>query len=127
MSLLCSVAQTQSHSDESTFDDSLNKTQDFLKNRSERNEAISESQDAQKADSQVKKLAPDAKTQDEYYELSAEILNNYREAKDEAAMKRDISNAKTDPVSFYNRLTPEQKEKIKKLSEKLNPGAQTNP
>lgn len=113
--------------DKATFDDSLNKTQTLLKDPSQRKKAVSETEDGKKADEQVKKLAPDAATQDEFYNLAADILDNYRDEKSEEGMKADVSAAKRDPTSFYKNLTPEQQEKVRKLGEKLNPGAQTNP
>lgn len=131
--LLIFVASYSAHSQgndpfgKAAFDGSLNQTQDMLKNREERKKVISESVNAQKANSQVEKLAPDAATQDEYYKLSAEILENYRSAKDEPGMKKSLEDGQRDPATFYRNLTPEQKEKIKRLSEKLNPGAQSSP
>ena len=124
LSLLSSLAGA---GDNETFDDSLMKTQEFLKNSTERSKAISESKDAQKADEQVKKLAPDNESYEEYYKLASEIMNNYKAEKSEEGMKMSVDDAKRNPADFYNNLTPEQKKKIKALSEKLNPGAQSNP
>ena len=119
--------QTFAYDDASSFDDSLNKTQQLLKDQSQRNKTVSETTDAQKADSQVKNLAPDQKTQDEYYGLAADILNNYRDAKDEEGMKKSIQDGLRDPASFFKNLTPEQQAKIKELSGKVNPGSGPNP
>ncbi len=113
--------------DQDNFDASLTQTQQLLKNKNERSQAISESKNAQKADEQVKKLAPDGESYEEYYKLASEIMNNYKEEKSEEGMKKSIDEAKRNPADFYNNLTPEQKKKIKALSEKLNPGAQSNP
>ena len=113
--------------DQDNFDASLTQTQQLLKNKNERSQAISESKNAQKADEQVKKLAPDGESYEEYYKLASEIMNNYKEEKNEEGMKKSIDEAKRNPADFYNNLTPEQKKKIKALSEKLNPGAQSNP
>jgi nitrogenase subunit NifH len=99
----------------------------LLKNKVERDQAIKETAEGQKADSQVKNLAPDAATQQEYYELAADILNNYKDNKDEEAMSKQIDEGKRDPSAFYKGLTQEQKDKIKALSEKLNPAVQKNP
>jgi nitrogenase subunit NifH len=73
----------------------------LLKNKVERDQAIKETAEGQKADSQVKNLAPDAATQQEYYELAADILNNYKDNKDEEAMSKQIDEGKRDPSAFY--------------------------
>ena len=126
------VAQAEDNAagnpDKASFDDSLNRTQKLLKTKSERDSAIQETQAGQKADERVKTLAPDSKTQQEYYELAADIMNNFREEKDEDAMKKSVEYGGRNPSAFLNGLTPEQKAKVKALSEKLNPASgQTNP
>ncbi len=113
--------------DRDSFDSSVVQTQELLQNKVERSKVISETKDAQLADQQVQKLAPDSETQEEYYKLASDIMNNYKEAKDEEGMKKSVNDAKRNPADFYNNLTPEQKEKVKALSKKLNPGAHSNP
>lgn len=127
--LVCSCFMfVTARADESkNFDDSLNKVQALLKDHGDRAKAVSETKEAQEAHEQLQKLAPDQESQDDYYELAAEILENYRDAKDEDGMKKSISDGQRDPSSFYKSLTPEQRTRIKALSEKLNPGAQSNP
>lgn len=130
VSILCVAQESQKavQTDKASFDDSINKTQQLLRTKSERDKIIPETSDAQKADGRVKALAPDEKTQQEYYELAADIMNNYREEKDEEAMKKSVEQGGRDPSAFLNGLTPEQKAKVKALSEKLSPaGGQTNP
>ena len=50
-----------------------------------------------------------------------------RASKDEEGMKKSVTEGQRNPADFYENLTPAQKEKIKALGEKLNPGAQTRP
>jgi hypothetical protein len=113
--------------DEENFDASLVKTQELLRNKNQREKAFSESENGKKAAEQLNKLSADPKTQDEYYDLAADIMGNFKDKKDEEAMKKTIQDAQKDPASFYNKLTPAQKEKIKALSEKLSPGIPANP
>ena len=127
LSSILTVAHAEDDKNKS-FDDSLNKTQDLLRSKEQRSGALKETDAAKKVDERVKQLAPDAKTEQEYYELAADIMNNYRDAKDEEAMKKSIDDGGRDPSAFLNGLTPEQKAKVKALSEKLSPsGGQTNP
>ena len=127
LSSILTVAHAEDDGKKS-FDDSLNKTQDLLRSKEQRNGALKETDAAKKVDERVKQMAPDSKTEQEYYDLAADIMNNYRDAKDEEAMKKSIDDGGRDPSAFLNGLTPEQKAKVKALSEKLSPaGGQTNP
>ncbi len=118
------VAQTP---EDSMFDDSLQKTQNVLQDQAQRDKAISESSDAKKVDEQVKKLAPDENTRAEFYELAADMLNNYKSEKDEEKMKKSIQQGMRNPAEYYKQLTPEQKKKVEELSYKINPGPSQAP
>jgi hypothetical protein len=106
--------------EEEHFENAKRDTVNLLKDREQRENAIQESDDAKKAGDRVKGLAGDQKTEDKYYELSSEIFNDF---KDEKSMREIIEKAQKDPTSFYQNLTPEQREKIKELSRKINPAA----
>lgn len=127
LSSILSVANAQDE-DKKSFDNSLNKTQELLRSKEQRDSALKETDAAKKVDERVKSLAPDSKTEQDYYDLAADIMNNYREGKDEEKMKNSIEEGSRDPSAFLNGLTPEQRAKVKALSEKMNPGSgQKNP
>lgn len=113
------LTHAQDKKEQEYYENAIRETQNVLTDTTQREKAIQQSPEAQKADAQVKQLAGDQKTHEEYYKLASEIFGGY---KDEESMKSSISNGTRDPAQFYDSLTPEQKAKIKELSEKLNPG-----
>lgn len=101
------------------YKEAMKQTQGLMLDKNQREQIFKESPDAQRAANKVKELAGDPKTEEEYYKLATEIFGSY---KDEASMKKSISEGTRDPAAFYNSLTPEQKAKILELGKKLAPG-----
>lgn len=107
--------------EEEHFEKAKQDTVDLLNDRRQREKAVRETEDSKKAGARVKELSGgDAKTEDEYYKLSSDIMKNF---KDEKSMREVIENAQKDPMNFHKHLTPEQLEKIKELSGKVNPAS----
>jgi hypothetical protein len=113
--------------DNAAYEDSINKTQELLRDSAQRKKAVMETSDAQKADFQVQHLAPDSKTQNAYYDLAADIMGNYKSTHDENGMKQSVQDGLRNPAEFFENLTPEQKKKIEELAGKVNPGTQPKP
>ena len=105
----------------------LQQTQSLMVNPTERNKAIESNPDSQKAYQQLKGVAKDVTTEQEYFELMSQILSNYGSVDNDQALIQDIQKGLTNPETFYNKLTDEQKRKINSLSQKISPRTGTNP
>lgn len=109
--------------------EALEKTVELLNSRSQRQETIDKSADAQKTDEMVKKLVGDGADLDKIYKMSAEIFRDlaHQNKGDSAALIEQMQKAQQNPETFYNSLSPEQKKMIQEMSasiEKKNPQAQ---
>lgn len=94
------------------------KTQELLKSKDARQKTIEKSEDAKKANAHLQGLTGgDEKLSQEIYELSAEIMPTLVE-KSGGDSKKMLELMKN-PEAFANSWTPEQKEKLKRLAEKL--------
>lgn len=95
-------------------------TQDLLRSKEAREKAIKElPENAQIADQNVNKIVSgDAADKEELYNISASVFNNF-EGKSAEEMQIILQKAQQNPEAFYNSLSAEQKEKIKKLSDKI--------
>jgi hypothetical protein len=98
--------------------DALEKTQALLNVPVERAKAIQENENTKKADDSVKRLGLNKEGNDEVYKLSGQILETIvKDSKgDAAAMAIKAQELMKDPESFEKILTPEQREKIRKLA-----------
>ena len=109
------------------YQKSLQETQQLLESPTQRDQAIKGSPDAQKAYNQLKGVAKDKKTEDEYFELTSQIMGNYSSADNDQALIQDVQKGMIDPETFYNKLTDAQKRKINELSQKIAVPAGSNP
>lgn len=66
----------------------------------------------------VKKLAGSPEGEAQIYSLAADILGNMKDMPPEQ-MEKLMSQAQNDPEGFVNSWTPEQKQKLKTLTERL--------
>lgn len=105
----------------------LQETQNQLVNPNQRSKVIEANPESQRAYQQLKAVANDVATEQEYFELTSQIMSNYGSAENDQAFIQDIQNGLTNPEAFYNKLTDEQKRKINSLSQKISPKTGTNP
>lgn len=102
--------------------DALEKTQQLLTNRIDREEAIKKDPKAQRADGMVQSLfGADASSSDAVYQLASEVFSQIvRESNGDAKdMQKRLESFKRDPAAFAASWTPEQKAKLKALSDKI--------
>lgn len=100
-----------------TDQNALNKTQDFLKNKSERNTFIKSAPDAQKHMNQMEALGLSESQKNEMFNISSDIFGDLikKQNGDAEGLKRLLQQAEQNPEAFYNSLSPESREKIKKM------------
>lgn len=102
--------------------EALSKTQYLLHDKKKRDEAISKDAKAQNADAFVKKITGgDSKLDSEVYALAADVFAAVvKDAKgDPAKMKEAMDRFSKNPEGFASKWTPEQRAKLKQLSEKI--------
>lgn len=109
------------------YGEALQQTQALMVNPTERSKVIEGNPESQKAYQQLKGIAKDAATEQEYFELMSQIMSNYGSADNDQALIQDIQKGLTNPEAFYNKLTEDQKRKINSLSQKISPRTGTNP
>ncbi len=100
----------------------LSQTQDLLNNPEARNKAIQGNSRAESADSFVKKVTGgNAQTSNEVYGLAADVFANVvKDAHgDPKKMQEEIDKFEKDPAAFAAAWTPEQRAKLKELSQRL--------
>lgn len=102
--------------------DALEKTQQLLMDANQRSAAISGDTKAQAADAQVKKLVGgDAVKEQKVYNISSDVFADV-EAKtggDPEKMQQLLEQAAKDPKKFYEGMSSEQKEQIRKLASEI--------
>lgn len=102
--------------------EALQKTQELLNNSSERDRAVQADPQALKADQNAKSLfGGDARSTDEVYKLASEVFGDVAKESggDAKAMQELLMRYQADPAGFAKTWTPEQREALKKLSEKV--------
>lgn len=100
----------------------LSQTQDLLNNSEARNKAIQGNSRAESADNFVKKATGgNAQTSNEIYGLAADVFANVvKDAHgDPKKMQEEIDKFEKDPSAFAAKWTPEQRAKLKALSQRL--------
>lgn len=122
-SLFFTVPAWATDSMDSASVDALLNTLQTLTIPAQREKAVQENSNAQLADKQVKALAGSEANTQQVYELAAEIFQTLVEKNkgDPLAALKQLQNAKDDPKSFMESLTPAQKAKLKAISQKIQP------
>jgi hypothetical protein len=120
-------SSTPTQSKTTAIVDPLKSTQQVLRDKNDRQKAIVESgEKGNAADSYVEKVVGSG-LKDEVYDISADLMELLQSESggDPNKMMEILSQAQKDPEGFYNRFPAAQKEKVKKLIEKMP--KQSNP
>lgn len=107
---------------DSADQEALQKTQELLRNKTERSKAIQTSESSQKVDKHVDSLFGDSSAAKEgIYDLAADIFADLvkQSGGDADKMQQLIQEYQRDPAAFAAKWSPEQKAKLKGLSEKV--------
>jgi hypothetical protein len=103
----------------------LQDTQQLLTNPSLRTQSIRKDPAAAKVDAQVEQVTGGGANKEEAYQISSDIMNEIvkKTGGDPVKMVEMLERAKTNPEAFFKSLSPEQQEKIRRLSTRM-PAAQ---
>ena len=102
--------------------EALQKTQELLRNKSQRDHAIQQSPGAQQAVEFLQQLTGgDAKMSEDIFALAADVFSILvtESAGDVSKMNEALEKFKRAPAQFASKWTPEQKARLKKLAERL--------
>lgn len=91
-----------------------------------RDEKNYESKESKAVVKKVKDIAGSEANEQEIYNLAADVLGNMQDLTPEQ-MNQLLQEAQKNPEAFANRMTPEQKRKLKELAEKLPASQKRNP
>lgn len=118
---ICSSLSVYGQVDDSD-QQAVKQTQDFLKNKKERDEYKAKSKSAHQADDQLSALGFTEEESQAVYELSAEVFSGVagEGGASPEKMLRILAEYQRNPASFASKWTPEQKAKLKALAEKLD-------
>jgi hypothetical protein len=101
--------------------DAKQKTQQFLKDKKQREEFANQDKNAKKAVDNVKALTNgNEQTEQKIYELSSEIFNNLGDSPE--AMMKAIEEAQRNPAEFAKKFSPEQQKKLKEIAAEIEKG-----
>lgn len=97
--------------------DALNKTQEMLRNKSQRDAVIKNTPQAQEYIQKMNQMGMNGSQQDKTFDITADIFGTLVKDSngDASAMQKLLLNAQKDPQAFYNSLSPEQKKMIQSL------------
>lgn len=110
-----------SKSDKEVNEEALKNTQDLLKNPTERQKALN-TPAARQSVEQLKNLTGgDAQIEQEIWELSADLMPILLEESkgDPQKMTKLLQEMKANPLSFADKFSGAQKEKLRKIAEKI--------
>lgn len=95
-------------------------TRQMLLDPSQREEFLKKHEDARAADQKVIN-AVGAQNKEETYQIAADIMDNMLKETngDPQALQKIMQDVQTNPEAFYQRLTPEQKKRIKGLADQI--------
>lgn len=99
-------------------DSPMVQTQQFLKNSKARDEEVSKTPEAQKADSYVTEVVGEGEKEN-VYEAASEIFGNF-DGKSAEEMQAALAQASGDPQKFYESLKPEQRKKISEIADRVS-------
>ncbi len=105
-------------------------TQDLLKNREDREKASKNDPKAQKAIQDVKNITGgDKQSEEDIFGLASDLMPKLVEESngDPEKMMKILEEAQKDPEKFAKRWSPEQRKKLKEISEKLGSKASQKP
>lgn len=113
---------------DSVNSEALNKTIELLNTEDQRNDFIKKNQEAQKTDGMVKDLMGDEQNTNQLYQAAAEIFRSLatQQNGDSNNMLEILQKAQQNPEGFYQNMTAEQKEMVRKLGEIANQKRQLN-
>lgn len=114
-----------SHAELDKFDqEALKKTQDFLKNKSERDAFIKKSPDAQPHVQKMNEMGMNESQKNKTFNISADVFGELVKENngDAAAVQKMLLNAQQNPEAFYNSLSPENKKMIESLGAEMEAG-----
>lgn len=100
--------------------------QDQMKSPQFHKDAAKNSKDAAEVEKRVKELAGSEANEQEIYNLAADVLGNMQDMTPEQ-MTQLLKEAQNNPEAFANKFTPEQRRKLKELSERIPAGQKRNP
>lgn len=106
-------------------DASMERVQQELRDPVKRQKMI-DSDAAKQADQNVKSVGGSEMNQQQMYELSAEVFGNFK-GKSPEEMDKLLEEAQKNPEAFMNSWSPEQKAKLKQLSNQIEEGRKKNP
>ena len=98
--------------------EAVQSTQQNLRNEKARSQIIGESKAAQANDQKTSELAGSSENKEKIYDISADIMANF-EGKSVEEMEAILNQASKDPEGFMRSLTPEQRAKIKEISQQI--------
>lgn len=124
-SFLLSVTFQTTKADPET-EQAIQEVQLQMKNANFGENAAKESAEARDVHNYVKGISGNPQQTQEIYDLAAEVLGNMKGLNPEQ-MQKLLEAAKNDPSQFADSWTPEQKEKLKKLSNRLPSANQKKP
>jgi hypothetical protein len=101
--------------------EALKKTQDFLKNKSERDAFIKKSPDAQPYAQKMNDMGMNESQKNKTFNISADVFAELVKENngDAAAVQKMLLNAQQNPEAFYNSLSPENKKMIESLGSEM--------
>ena len=101
----------------------LQQTQQLLRDPAKRNAAIQADPNAKAVDQNVRAFTGNAENTDELYGISADVMKELTGGAngDPAKMSELLQKAQADPAAFENSLSPEVREKIRRLAEQIAP------
>lgn len=108
----------QSQDEKTQHKEAVRGAQQVLKDKKQRSAVIDSSKPAQQNDAKVGELAGSEANKEEMYSISADVLGNF-EGKSPEELQKLMDEAAKNPEKFYDRLTPEQKAKVKELARKI--------
>ena len=106
--------------------DAVAKAQADLRRPGFARESAKDSPAAAKVSAQVEALTGAGPNADAVYDLTADILGKMKDMTPEEMMKV-VEQAQKDPAAFARNFTPEQKEKLHALSERIPAGQRKQP
>lgn len=104
----------------------VKEVQDQMKSPEFHKKAAKESPQAKEVEKYVKEISGSGKSEQEIYNLAAEVLGNLK-GSDPEAMKQLLEQAGGNPENFANSWTPEQKKKLKEISARLPAATKDKP
>lgn len=101
--------------------EALQKTQELLRSKKQRDEIIKEDERAAWVHKQVESIGGSPENTEAIYKLSADILAEIaKEAQgDPAKMNEILKKLKNDPISLEKKLSPKEREKLRDLSHQI--------